>query len=313
MLVLVNYCPINEATNGVFLAEGTISWEILPPRYVGFIVITLTTMNDEIFVLYGRRDEDVEPYAIKVFDAKKMGKAKGVIPLSDICPIEIAACSASSCVYLLYTERPGFSISRITKDSHQFRIAPWIENRSLPSYDIGPMSLSAGGNLMILSRHRSPEPTAVVVYAANGSVLREITLWPGFYGFSYVRSIFEKSCGSLVFVSVTDQYQNKLLEIEKSGRIVHEYQSRFGGDLDSFEDICGRVFVISLDGNIEVLDSELKLLDAAVPRLVAGDIVPYEVKYIRERHEIVGHRFVGYRNPNAVECSALVIFRVAEE
>lgn len=76
------------------------------------------TIKDQIFILYNsispNGDQDL---AIRVYDRSQMAEVKEVIPLPDMIVGEIAACSVSNCVYLLYCPIfLFFGIARVTKD-----------------------------------------------------------------------------------------------------------------------------------------------------------------------------------------------------
>ena len=290
-----------------FLAQETIRWEILLQPSIQSFIMRLTSMRDEVFMLCILHDGSLCAQCLR---PQQRGRAKRCHPAIRIYLGDMVACSVSNCVYLLNADRRGPSVIRITKDEHQFKTSLWIKNLRLPTSDMGPISASANGNLIILSRQRSPEPTVVGIYDANGFVQHKIRLSPAIYGFRYVSSVIQKSNGNLVLVSSNNVHETKLLEIDMSGRIIREYQSSFrGAGVKSFEDIYGRILVNYPDSRIELLDSEFNLLDVAVPRLDDGEILsPYEMHYNSERHEMVGFRYDWN-----TKTSVLVTFRFTEE
>src|SRR5688572_12557060 len=115
----------------------------------------LTTMRDEVFMIFqgGSR--------LNVYDRNNMVEAKDVIPLPNRYLLDMVACSVSNCVYILNLATDGPSIIRITKDDDQFKVSVWITNLRPPHHGLGPISVSANGSLIILSREESPESTVV--------------------------------------------------------------------------------------------------------------------------------------------------------
>ena len=265
---------------------------------------------------------------INVYDRNNMAEVKDVIPLPRISPVDMAACSVSNCVYILDRERYCPSIFRIAKDEdHHFKMSPWIYDLRLKVSNRGPISVSANGNLIILSSQESsmfgsdwpmykPAYVGIYIYNANGSLQHKIMLSPDIYGFRFVNSVIQKSNGNLVLLSANDEYKAQLLEIDATGAIVRQYQSSLDGrGVVSFADIHGRILINDFRNRIELLDHEFNLLEIAGPRLLEDHLYsPPQIHFNSERNEIVRVEMHKYDAVTRIfQATVLSIFRFTEE
>ena len=155
------------------------------------------------------------------------------------------------------------------------------------------LPVSANGNLIILSRPEEPDlhEVSIDLYNANGSLQQKIILSKDIFEFRF-RNVMQKPNGNLVLVSFNDQFcGRKLTEIDTRGSIVRQYQSRLIPGTDAnFADIYGRIMIVNMYNQTELVDDELNLLDFADPQLSERRIrsmCPLLVDLNRERNEIV--------------------------
>lgn len=290
--------------------------EILHQCSIQLDVIKVVTTKDELFMLC--RQQNNQDYVINVFDRNNMANPlKDVIPLPDICPWGMAACSLSNCVYLLHMQWDEeehltwqrLLVLRIAREDETNQFNTWTFTELRPSF--ADISVSADGNLVILSKEDAPSNSEISVYAMNGSKQRGITLSPKNHNFCYVFSAIQKSNGNILVVSANSLCETKVLEIDANERIVCQYQSSLlsGLSVGLFADTYGRIFITDWRNRMELLDSELNLLQFTGPRLIQEQVLfVYEMHYDRERNEIV--RIDDTDNPAV---TALTIFRFKEE
>src|SRR6218665_3409122 len=85
----------------------------------------ITTLNDEVFLLYKQRDTH---YVIKVYARDNMTEVKEVIPLPGTDPRHMTGCNVSNCVYisLKQGDYDDHEVLRISRDAeHKFNISSW--------------------------------------------------------------------------------------------------------------------------------------------------------------------------------------------
>src|SRR6218665_176662 len=84
----------------IFLAQKTRSrFQILHQSPLQFHVLDAVTFKDQLFLLC--RPHHNFLFAIHVHDRNNMTQVKGVIPLPEIQPTTMVACSVSNCLYIL--------------------------------------------------------------------------------------------------------------------------------------------------------------------------------------------------------------------
>lgn len=263
----------------------TIRLEILHQSSLQISALDVTTMKDEMFVLWSEGCQ----YSVNVYDRNNVQAVKDVIPLPGRIPLNLTACSVSNCVYLL-NRRQRFEVSvlRIVKgDDHQFNVSalitvPWLPHPSL--------SVTTTGNF-ILSRQREGCRAAVSIYNANGSLQHEVTLTSEIYRLS---QIIPKPNGNLVLVSYEKcQYKTKLTEVDLHGTVLRQYLPPVCCHMIvSRVDIHGRLMMTDRQQRGTVLlDSQFSPLDFTPPNLDAQyQIYPYDeilFHYDSERKEII--------------------------
>ena len=243
----------------------TIRLEILHESAIPSESLAVTTLGDELFLLYGRLNEH---YAINVYSRENMTQVKKVIALPGTDAEYMTGCNASNCIYICLRERycRPFSVFRISRDTeHKFNVSQWINDGRL---FIIAMNVSANGILAVLSfcveRYRVTH--AINVYDADGrpTLQREIVLLADNNVFLY-QSIVQKSNGNIVLAYVGHRdFQQGLLEFDtRSGKVVRQFESSYEPTRESSVHLAGdndRLMIVrSLEG-IELLDSELNLL-----------------------------------------------------
>lgn len=94
------------------------------------------------------------------------------------------------------------------------------------------------------------------------------------------------------------------------GNVVRRYQAALGGETGvNFADIYGRIMITNKDSRLELLDSELNLLDFTGLQPHEGQfLVPYKLQFNSERNEIMC--IFNFCNPFA---TFLYIFRFISE
>lgn len=268
--------------------------EILQQYPIAFHVFKVTTLNDEMYMICREQN-------IVVYNSNNMAEGKYVVVPQSTFAVDIAACNASNCVYVLGLSAECFSVLRITKDEdHQFSISPWLNGLSLP---FSTISVSANGGLIILSGSEGQNPAGVSVYDPNGNLLHKMILWPGILGFRCRENIIQKPNGNLVLVTLNSESDTELMEINATGSIEHQCRSSLRVQSGvHFADISGRFVITEQDNRIRLLDSELNLLDFTFPHL-NGSLLNFN----SERNEIVSILSVGNNH------SVLTIFRFTED
>lgn len=292
-----------QKKSNIFAAQKTNRLEVLHQCSIQFYVSKVCIIEDDIFLLKSHN-------VIYVYNRNNMREVKNYIPIPLLHSEGMEACSLSNWVYVLgaIEEWNRFSVLRITKgEDGEFNISPWINDLELL---LPTLSVSAIGSLIILSMARTDsDPSAVSVFNSNGSLQQKIMLFQDIYGSTYISRVIQRSNGHLVLVRHGDQSEAKLMEIDTTGSIVGQYQSSLsGGSCANFADIYERIMLIDSSNRIELLDSELNLIELTDPLRVEGDVLfPNVLHYNVERNEAVCIHMVTIRN------CALTIFRFIEE
>lgn len=254
---------------------------------------SVATLNDELYMYCSYPFE-----FINVYDRNNLNELKHVIKTEDtessckweVFPQAICACNLSNCVYVLSKGQTWetHSVIRITKgDGHKFNFSPLINDLSRQNRSI---SVSANGSL-ILSRTERPDEL-ISIFNSDGSSQRQIRLSADLFK---VLRIIPKSSGNLVLVSLNYEFKSKLTEIDMDANIVHQFQSSFlGCDVEAV-DVCDRILIVGRNNRMELLDSELHLLDVTLPE-VEGEMEeeennlwehPHYVHFDRLRNEVL--------------------------
>jgi len=259
----------------------------------------ITTLNDEIFLLYEQRDTH---YIINVYDRDNMREAKEVILLPGTDPRDMTGCNVSNCVYVSLRQGDSYNrkVFRISKDvDHKYNLLPWRNDLRLPIFI---MTVSANGSLIFLAllSYRETSSHVVSVCNSDGTLQHEVKLVPPAYiEWCSFLNLIQKSNRNVILSFVDNQdCQLKLLEFDMSGSVVRQFQSSYALGRGSFVNLAGsndRMMVASSLEVIELLDSEFNplgvhSLSIGAQGLKQNEIRPFsfiDSHYDRNRNEIV--------------------------
>ena len=288
----------------------TIRLEILQESSIQSRSEAMTTLKDEIFLLYKQLDGH---YVIKVYNRDNMEEVKDVIPLPGTDAQLMTGCNVSNCVYISLRQGDSLSLEvlRISRDAEQkFNVSPWINDRRM-------MSVSANGSLIIYSRLGGRHRDVVRIYKANGSLQHEIKLPRDIRAWEY-KNVIQKSNGNLVlaYVGIRDDHVT-LTEVDLSGSAVRQFQSSIKHTEKSFVDVADesdRLMIGKPFEGIELLDSEFNLLGVyCLPnsdqRRRSLDHV--DLRYDRNRNDIVRIHFDWSRHSVPL-ANVVTLFRFTE-
>lgn len=152
-----------------FLAQETFRLEILHKSIFDFFVFNATTIKDDIFLFCGHYQGNVTSWIfdIRVYSLNYMAEVQDVvIALPGITSV-MTACSVSNCLYVLAKDKelPRSSVLRISRDEgHQFNIQTFMSDLSCSIYY---MTVSAEGNLIIVSKTEGTDSEIVSIYCPN--------------------------------------------------------------------------------------------------------------------------------------------------
>ena len=242
-----------------------------------------TTMKDEIFIsCYSILDHLT---VIRVYDRWNMAEVKEVIPLPANAALEdIAACSVSNCVYLLF--RPYFMFFKIGRvaidDQGQFAISHETSDMELQG---AAMAITASGSVIMSGWLESASLYVIRSYDAIFSLQHEIKCTWLSTMFRPIYAIIPKSSGNLVLSSFSDSAQCYLTEISANGTILRKYQSSSGPTgRNHCAGVGERTLMSESLVKMELLDSEFNLLDFTYSQLAT---VPKSLHYNHERNELI--------------------------
>ena len=272
-------------------------------------------MNDQLFLLYQQRDTH---YIINVYDRANLSEVKEVIPLPGTDPQDMAGCNVSNCVYISLKRGDSYyhEVLRISRDAEHnvFNISPWRnDNRRR----ICKMSVSDNGNLIFLSSLDSGR-YAVGVYSADGILQREVTLPPHIT--EMCENINHKSNGNFVMAYFDiDDCRLKLLELDSSGGIVHQFQLSIAlGNLREFwvnltDHNYGTIVASSLE-ELQLIDPEFNLLGVySLPQTQNQRLTFIQSHYDRKRNEMMLIQNSEATVGHPIVLSYLTIFRFMEQ
>lgn len=275
-------------------------------------VLDVTSMEDDVFLLcsYEFQVNEISQCAceIRVYNRNDMAEVPVVIAMPGIRPIDIAACNVSNCLYVhgRNEESHEDSILRITREEdNQFKIHTWISDlRCVIFY----MNVSTKGTLIVHSIRlpcKAVVEKVISIYSPYGFLQREV-IWSPDYS-SRVRSVFERSNGNLVFHAVSNEYAIVLTEMDSDGVIRRKFESSLRGNGGvNFVDASGRILIYEPNNGIELLDSELNLLDFTAQQPQVNGSTSSRLHYNSKRNEVIGIS-------RGCNTSFLTIFRLSEE
>jgi len=256
----------------------------------------MTTLKDEIFLLYKQRDDH---YVIKVYSRGNMEEVKEVIPLPGTDPMQMTGCNTSNCLYISLRQGDSYDheILRISRDAdHKFIISPWMRLS-----DGGLKSFTANGSIIIFSRRGGDHPDVVRIYKADSSLQHEMMLSRDIEALRY-KNVIQKSNGNLVLAYLgLGKKRNRinLLELNLSGSVVRQFQSsvEYMYNTESFVEVADehdRMLIGKPFEGIELLDSEFNHLGIYSLEKPDFKLRPFsnldrfiDLHYDRNRNEIV--------------------------
>lgn len=308
---IISQSSLYQAESILFSAQ-TIRLEILQESSIGSKYLAMTTLKDEIFLLYGLHT----PHTVNVYDRDNMAEVKQIIPLPGTYSQHMSGCNASNCVYILCRSYGDlFSVFRISRDDeHKFHVSQWIKHN--PRRSVFLMNVSANGSLAICSsgigEHRNSN--FLGAYDADGSLQHEIMLPTDMHVRIY-KNVIKKLNGNLVlaYLDKLTPYP-RLLEFDTQGRVVRRFQSSLvtcGSRMDLADD-NDRMMIVRMSEGIELLDSEFNPLGVYTPQKDRGKTIRfYDLHYDCNRNEIVRSQRID--NGWDTRVSVLTVFRFTEE
>jgi len=268
----------------------------------------MTTLKDEIFLLYKQRDGH---YVIKVYNRDNMKEMKEVIALPGTDAQCMTGCNVSNCLYICHRQGDScrLKVLRISRDAaeQKFNISPsWKTEHRRSMYK---MAVSTNGSLVIFSHYI--HSYAVSVYNADG-ILQHETVFPE-VDISMHLDVIPKSNGNVVLTYIgSPGIHPRLLEFDASGSVVRQFMSSFEISRDtcvSLADENDRMIIVRPFEGIELLDSEFNLLGVySLPNDQGKSYQHIDLRYDCNRNEIVRIHY----DPS-IRTNVLTIFRFTDE
>lgn len=240
-------------------------------------------------------------FAAAVYDRNSLAEIDA-IPLPGVHPLIISACGISNSLFILNQKCPGkYSVLRILRDdTDMYHVQTLISD--LPMKD--PLMVVVSGGCFLTCRKKIFSSSRAIVYRADGTLKQKVLLPTHI---DSLTKILPKENGNLILIASSD-LRMRLTEIDMDGTVLRQYHSSLSVHRSACQaDIFGTILITNNLNGMEVLDSDLNLLDSSSSQC-DQPIVPHQLHYHREGNEVIAVVMDGH-----VHNGLLTIFRLRDD